>query len=220
MRNTAAHHTGIRLYCDNFRNSRPLEDPVIGMIERIIAAVQILLRGMEGIGIFHGKFPDTDQAGPWTGLVTEFGLDLIDHKRIFGVGLAIFSYQLDRGFLVGHTQDHLVAVPVFKAEKFLTNTFKTAGFFPEAAGKGNREEYFLSSDGIHFFPDDLLDLSGDPLHRGIQRIDAICHIFDIAAPDGKGMAVDHAVSRALLKTVSNKISKFHNDLLFICLFCG
>src|SRR5699024_7193200 len=163
-------------------------------------AVQILLGGMEGIGVFHGKFPDTDQAGSGTGLVTEFGLDLIDHKGIFSVCLAIISYQLDRGFLMGHTQDHLAAVPVFKTEKFLANTFKTAGFFPEAAGKGNREEYFLTADSIHFFPDDLLDLSGDPLHRRIQGIDAICHIFDIAAPDGKSMAVDHAVSSALFKT--------------------
>ena len=190
------------------------------MIERIIAAVQILLRGMEGIGIFHGKFPDTDQAGSGPGFVTEFGLDLIDGKRIFGISLSVFSHQLHRSLFMGHAQYHLAAVAVFKAEKLVSYTFKTAGFFPEAAGKGDREEHFLSSDGIHFFPDDLLDLSGDPFHRRIQRINTICHIFDITAPDGKGMAVDHAVGRALLKTVSNKIFKFHNDLLFICLFCG
>ena len=130
MGNTASHHAGIRLYCNNLRHSRTLEDPVIGVIESIIAAVQILLRSVEGIGIFHSKFSYTDQAGSWTGFIPEFGLDLIDHKRIFGISLSIFSYQLDRSFLMGHSQDHLAAAAVFKAEQFLADTFKTAGFFP------------------------------------------------------------------------------------------
>ena len=130
MGNTASHHAGIRLYCNDLRHSRTLEDPVIGVIENLIVTVQILLRSVEGISVFHSKFSYTDQAGSWTGFIPEFGLDLIDHKRIFGISLSIFSYQLDRSFLMGHSQDHLAAAAVFKAEQFLADTFKTAGFFP------------------------------------------------------------------------------------------
>ncbi len=42
-------------------------------------------------------------------------------------------------------------------------------------------------------------------------IDAGGHVFHIAAPKHQGMAVDDAVRRPLLKTVSNQLLYFHSS---------
>ena len=164
---------------------------------------------MEGIGVLHGEFTYTDESGSRTGLITELGLDLVDHERIAVVGACVFPYQLDRCFLMGHAKDHGRTVAVVKAGQSIVDRLVTAGFHPEAAGQHNGKQDFLSVDPIHFFTDDLFDLLGHTAGRWEQAENTVCHLFDITASHHQCMAVHYAVGRTLFKPFSHQILYFH-----------
>lgn len=58
-----------------------------------------------------------------------------------------------------------------------------------------------------------LDLAGDPPQRQIGRINAIGHIFHVAAAQHQGVTVDHAVGGPLFKTVSYQLFQLHINYL-------
>ena len=158
---------------------------------------------MEGIGILHGKFTHTEQTCSRSRLITEFCLDLIDHKRILGVGVRIFSYQMYRCLLVSHSKNHAAVVAVTETHQLRADTLKSSGLLPEGTWKHNREHHFLAVDRIHLFADDPLDLGSHPFARSKQRIDTVCHILDISALDHQRMAVDHAVGGLFFESFTN-----------------
>ena len=85
MGNVSAHHTGIGFDRYHLRHADTLKDTLVCCVAFLVILLQIFLAGMEGVSILHRKLTHTDQSGSRTGLITEFCLDLIDHKRILGV---------------------------------------------------------------------------------------------------------------------------------------
>ena len=112
---------------------------------------------MEGVSILHRKLTHTDQSGSRTGLITEFCLDLIDHKRIFGVALCILAYKVYGCLLVGHAEYHFGIVAVGEAQQLIADAIVTAGLIPQRSRHDNRELHFLAVDFVHFLAQDLLD---------------------------------------------------------------
>ena len=87
----------------------------------VVILLQILLRGVEGIGVLHGEFAHADHTGAGSCLVAEFGLNLVDHEGIFGVGGGVVAHQMNGGFLMSHAQHHRGAVAVLEAEQLALN---------------------------------------------------------------------------------------------------
>ena len=206
MGEAAAHHAGIGGHGDDLRHAGPGKDPLIGLVAAVIILFQILLGGVEGIGVLHGKFADADQAGPGTGLVPELGLNLIDHEGILGVAFGVIAHQLHRRLLVGHAQHHGNVVAVRKAQELVAHRFEPAGFLPEGAGQNDGEQNLLAVDPVHLFPDNLLDFLGNAAGGQVQGKDAVGHRLDVAAPDHQGMAVGYTIGGPLLKAFAHKIS--------------
>ena len=218
MGDAAAHHTGIRFDGHDFGDAGPLENTVVGIVALLIVILQVLLAGMEGIGVLHGKFTDTDHAGAGPCLVTEFPLDLVDHERILLIRGSILSDKLYRCFFVGHAKDMFGPVPVFKTDQFPADRVVTAGLFPQIRGHNDGEEDFLSVDGVHLLTDDLLDLGGDPAKDGIFAENAVADIFHVAAADHQRMAGDLRVGRVFFEALAYQIFEFHriSSFLFYC----
>ena len=128
-----------------------------------VIIVQVLLAGVEGVSVLHSELTHTDQPGSGARLVPELGLNLIDHKGVLGVGAGVFSYQLHRSLLVGHTQHHIGTVAVRKAQQLFADTLIPAGLCPQRGGHHHRELHFLTVQGVHLFPHDLLQLLQHPL---------------------------------------------------------
>ena len=204
MGQISSHHAGIRGHADHFRNAGPGEDALIGPQAARIVILQILLGGVEGIGVLHGEFPDADQPCAGTCFIPEFGLNLIDHEGIAAVGGGVFPHQLDGGLLMGHSQHHFRAVSVREPQKLTADGRIPAGLLPEGSGQRNGKGNLLPLQGVHFLPDDLLDFLCDPLQRRERRIDAVCHIFHVASPQHERVACRHAVRRRFFETVANQ----------------
>ena len=85
MRNAAAHHTGIRLYGNYLRQAGTCKNAVICFVDLSVVLLKILLRSMEGICVLHGKFTNADKPCARSCLVAELRLNLIYHKRVFGI---------------------------------------------------------------------------------------------------------------------------------------
>ena len=204
MGQVSSHHAGIRSHTDHLRNAGPGEDALIGPQTARVVAFQILLGGVEGIGVLHGEFPDADQPRTGTGLIPEFGLNLINHKRIAAVGGGVFPHKLDRGLFVGHSQHHFRAVSVRKPKKLAADGGVPAGFLPKGSGQRHGEGNLLPVQSVHFLPDDFFDFLCDSLQRRERGINAVCHIFHVASPQHERVACHHAVRRRFLETVANQ----------------
>ena len=173
MGDASTHHTGVGLDRYHLRHANAGENAPIGLIAFFIIALQVLLRGVEGVGILHREFPHADQPATAARLVAEFRLDLIDHEGIIGVGFCRAACELHGRLLMRHTEDNVAPAAILKAGHLAADALITAGFLPEGGGHDHGEQHFLPADRIHLLADNLLDLAGDPARRRIERIDTV-----------------------------------------------
>ena len=199
----ATHHTGVCCYSDYFGHTGAGVNTLISAQATCIILLQILLRGMEGICILHGELAHADQTGTGTGLVAELGLDLIDHKGIFIIAVGKLTHQLYAGLFVGHAQYHGCIITIGKTHQSAVHCLETATLFPQGAGQNHREHYFLAVHHVHLLADDLLDLLGDALSRGVQRENTVGYGLNIATAHHQRMAVYHTIGRTLFKTLAH-----------------
>ena len=202
MGDVSAHHTGIGFDRYHLRHADTLEDALVCCVAFLVILLQIFLAGMEGVSILHRKLTHTDQSGSRTGLITEFCLDLIDHKRIFGVALCILANEMYGCLLVGHAEYHFGIVAVGETQQLIADAIVTAGLIPQRSRHDNRELHFLAVDFVHLLAQDLLDFAHNAAQRQIGRIDSVCHIFDVSAFYHNSMAVDDTVSRSFFEALS------------------
>ena len=170
----AAHHAAVGGDGHDLGHACAGEDAVVGVIADLVVALQILLGGMEGIGVLHGELAHADQAAAAAGLVAELGLDLIDHEGILGVAVGHVAHEVHGGLLVGHAQHHVAAGAVGEAQQLAADGVIAAGLAPDGRRHGDREEQLLAVDAVHLLADDLLDLRGDALGDGKQGV-MRCH---------------------------------------------
>ena len=213
----AAHHAGVGRHGDDLGDAGAGEDPLVGLVGAVVVLLEVLLGGMEGVGILHGEFADADEAGAGAGFVAEFGLDLVDHEGVARVGLGAVADQLHGGLLMGHAEHHRGVVAVGEAQQLVADGGVTAGLVPERAGQHDGEEDLLAVDAVHLLAHDLLDLRGDALGNGEQRIDAVADVLDVAAADHEDVAGDLAIGGSILKSLGEHCGKFHNFTPFVCI---
>ena len=115
VREVAAHHARIRADRDHLWNAHAREYSFVCAKAPLVIALEVFLRGMEGIGVLHRELPHADQAPARARLVPELGLDLVDHERVFRVVLRVFPNQMHRGLLLGHAVHERAVVPGLKA---------------------------------------------------------------------------------------------------------
>ena len=85
---------------------------------------------MERISVFHGKLSYPYKSAPRSRFVSEFGLNLIYHKREIRIRLRGVAGKLYCGFFVRHTEYEFISASVGKPCHFAAYTRISAGFFP------------------------------------------------------------------------------------------
>ena len=78
---------------------------------------------MERIGVFHREFAHADEPGARAGFIAEFGLDLINHERVFRIALAVFPHELHGSLFMGHAEHEWGMAPVLKAYELAADAF-------------------------------------------------------------------------------------------------
>ena len=213
MGHAAAHHAGVGKDGDDVLHADAAEDAFVGGMGLLIIGVQVLLRGMETVGVLHRELADADQAGARTRLVAVFRLDLVDHHWQLLVAVDFRAGDLAAGLLMRHSQDHRLVVTVGEPEQFRADGLVSAGFHPEIGRKHDRHQDFLAADAIHFLADNGLDLGDDALADGKQGVDAGGNGADIAAANQELVARCGGVCRILFQAAPEQLGHFHGKNL-------
>ena len=113
---------------------------------------------MEGIGILHGELPYPDKSCPWSWVIPPLGLDLINHYWKSLVGVDFSTGTVCDSLFVGHGQYHVPSASVLESSHFLVDGVPASCLLPDICRIDDAHEDLLSSDSIHLFTDDGLNL--------------------------------------------------------------
>ena len=136
---------------------------------------------MEGVRILHGEFAHADKPCARAGFIAEFGLDLVDHKRVFRVALAIFPHKLHSRLLMRHAKHHRASVAIAQAHQLAAYALIPARFLPQGSWQHDRELNLLAINCIHLLADNGLDLARNAAERHKRRKNPVGNIFHVAA---------------------------------------
>ena len=205
----AAHHTRVGLDGYNLGNTAAGKNTVVSVVASPVVCFKVFLRCVEGVSVLHCEFTHTDKTCSGSALVTEFGLNLVNHKGIFLVAVGVFTNKVNCSLLVSHTEHKGSLVSVSEAYHFTADGSVSARFLPHRCGHNNGELYLLTVNSIHLFSYYLLNLLGNSAKSGVRGVNSVCNVFDVSASDCKCVAVNNTVRRSFFESLSYKLVKFH-----------
>ena len=111
LRGGAAHGSGVRFDGDEAEAAAG-KDVAVGLVVLVVAEVEAGVVEIEGVGILHQELTDAEQAGLGTGLVAEFGLDLVPDLGELLVAAELSAGNGGHDLFVGHGEAELSALAV------------------------------------------------------------------------------------------------------------
>ena len=171
MRGAAAHHPGIGADDDEVEPGAA-KNALVGAPVIPILLVQPGLVPIETVRVLHRELAHPDQPTTRAGLVPPLGLDVIDKHRQLAIGIDLLPCQIRDDLLVRHRQDHVALAAILEPRQLWANRIVAARLPPDVGGMNDRHEHLLSADGVHFFPNNLLDLAHNPPSERQQAVDA------------------------------------------------
>ena len=180
MGDFATHHAGVGCNGNNLGDACLGKNALVSLVALVVVLFQIRLASVEGVSILHCEFAHANKSGLWTRLIAEFCLDLVNHKGVFVVALAVFAHKLNGCLFVRHTKHNRATVAIVKAHKFFADGFVSARLLPDGCRHNHREAYLLAVDGVHFPAHDGLEFASYALkwHKG--RKNSVRHVFYVA----------------------------------------
>ena len=209
VRDLTAHHTGVGFNSDNVFRACASKDSFISLEAEIVILLKISLRCVEGVCVLHCKFTNTDKTAAATGLITEFCLDLVDHKGEIRIGFCSITSKVNSSFLMCHTENHVIAASILEASHFAADACISAGFFPNSCGHNNGHKNFLTVNSVHFLTDNIFYLSCNALCRHKERKATVAEVFHISAAHHESVACNGTIFRSFLKTFSEQFANLH-----------
>ncbi len=175
----------------------PLEDAVVGVVHQLVARLQSLDVGVEGVGVLHEELPAAQEAETGPQLVAVLPVDLVEVDRQVAVA-AVLARHRDRDDLLGRRRQgeaRLLAVGETEHERPVG--LVPARPLPQLERLDDRQQELLGAGGVHLLPDDLLDPAQDPVAQRQPGVDPGRHLADVAGPDQQPVAVDLGVGRVV-----------------------
>ena len=208
MRHLPAHHACIRLHSYHGQLAAA-EDVEIGLVMRLILGIQALPGGVQAVTVQHGELAHADQPGARAGVITPFGLQLIDQRRKLPVRADFAFGERGHHFFMRHCQGHGAVVAVSKAAHLCTDGIPAAGLLPQFGGVNHRHRNLLPADGVHLSADDAHNV-----HQGALGQRQIAENARCQRPDEPGaqqqLMTDHfGLGGGLSQCGSKQAGKFH-----------
>jgi hypothetical protein len=142
----------------NVLKATAVEDSSVGTIVQVVSLVQALWPQVETIGVLHRELANPKQSRFGSRLVTKLRLYLIPDLRKLAVGSQLVSGNHREHFLVCHSQAEVSSTTILEAKHVLAHFLPSTGLHPDLPRVEGREVELLSSNPIHLFAEDLLDL--------------------------------------------------------------
>ena len=181
----------------------------VGLLLEVVALLQGLLRGREGIGVLHDELAAAHEPEAGPALVAELVLDVVEHDGQLPVGAELVGDEVGVGLLVGRAQRVLVFVPVLDAHELRTVDVPAPALAPEVGVGQDRRHHLLAVDPLHLVADDGLDLlDGTPRERQV-RIEAGGTSTYHPRPEQELMAGELGLYRVLLERGGVELGHLH-----------
>ena len=147
--------------------------------------------------------------GAGAGIVSPFGLEVIDEGGELAIGLDFFADEIGDDFFVGHGENHVTAVAILEASHFVANLIVAFGFFPDGGGVDDGHGDFLSADFFHFFADDGFDFVDSAFAEGHEGVDACAELADEASAEHELVADGFGVCGCFSQGLAEEVAHFH-----------
>ena len=148
-----------------------LEDARVGRVHGLVAPVEPLLRGVEGVGVLHDELPAAHEPEPGTDLVPELGLDLEQVERHLPVALHVAADEVGDDLLVGRTETEPPAVTVLHPQQLGAVLEPALRLLPELGGLDRRHRELDRARPLHLAADDRHQLARGPPAGRLHRVD-------------------------------------------------
>ena len=167
-----------------------VEDAAVGSVVLGVGRVEPGAVHVKGVRILHGEAADAHQPGLGPRLVTELGLDLVPDLRQLLVAPQLAAGEEGDNLFFRHAQAVFAAPPVVEAEHVAADRVPAAALFPDFSGMQFGRVDLLRADGVHFLPDDALDLAQRALGQVEVAIQPGGQLADVAGPQQQLVAGD------------------------------
>ena len=190
-------------------------DVAVGLRHGLVADVQAVLVGVEAVGVLHVELADSYKPSAGTGLVTELGLNLVEHEGEVAVALYVGAGDVGDDLLVsgGHDQSALAAV--LQGEEVVAKGVPATGLFPEFDRLEDGQAEFLASCGVYLLADDVLDLAEGAPCQGQVGVDASGDLGDHARLEHEAVADGLRLGGVGAEGLGDQSSEAQDYILFM-----
>ena len=193
---------GARVRVDRDRRQpAAAEDAVVGLEDRVVAAVQARRVGIERVEVHHRELAQTDQAAAGARFVAELRLHLIDQPGQLLVALHVLLEQPDDHLLMRGREHELAVAPVLRDDERRHERLQPAGLRPDLGRLDERHVDLLAAGGVHLLAHDLLHLAQRAVAERQERVDARRELLDHAGAQQEPVAGRLRLGRGLAERV-------------------
>ena len=141
--------------------AKPLKNLHIRVVVGLKREVKPHVIQVETVRVLHRELSHAEKTTLGSRLISEFCLDLIPDLWQFFIRI---QRRCDAGkdFFVSHPESELDTTPISQTEHLIAHQIPPATLFPQRRWMHRRQKKFLTTDGIHFFPDDTCDFFVNP----------------------------------------------------------
>ena len=174
-------------------------DAGVGGLLVVIALLQGLLRGGEGIGVLHDELAAAHETEAGAPLVAELVLNLIERDGQLLVAAKLVADEVGEGLLVGGAEDEVALVAVLQAHELRAVGAQTVRLLPELGRGDDGDHHLLRADALHLVPDDVLHLGDDAPGERKVAVETGGGLADHAGAKQQLVADELGLSRVLLE---------------------
>ena len=170
---------------------------VVGVVHQLVAGLQALDVGVEGVGVLHQELAAAQQTEAGSQLVAVLPVDLVHVHRQIAVAAVLVGHRDRDDFFGGRRQGEAGLLAVVEPEHERPVGLVPARPLPQLERLDDRQEQFLGAGVVHLLPDDLLDLAQHPVAEREPGIDPGRNLADEPGPHQEAVAVDFRVGRVI-----------------------
>jgi hypothetical protein len=131
-------------------------------MHELIVLLQTRLVPVEAVGVLHDELAGPDHPETRAYLVTELGLDLIEHHRQLAVTGYVVLHQAGNDLLMGRAEAYGALAAVGEPVHHFAQGLVPPGLLPDLQRLQRRKQQFGSSGRGHLLADDALDVLQHP----------------------------------------------------------
>ena len=189
------------------------EDPPVGPLHGAVGEIEVLVVGVEGVGVLHQELAPPHEAESGSDLVAELGLDLVHVDGQLFVRGHGSADDVGDDLLVGRTEAELTVVPILDPQQFGAVLGPAPRILPQLGRLDRGHDQLGGSGAGHLLANDGRELGQRASRQGKVVVDSGRHLGDETGPHHQAVGDDLRIGGVLAKGVDEGLAPAHALLL-------